>query len=153
MSYTYRINRELKLNYVKAFGSVNGVQVIETSQRMFKDPEWKFVRKQISDFREANELIITFQDFEKIVEVEKEQQPIQEKIHNGETGKLAIVAEKEIYDIIFRLYSIKTKDGFHETRIFNTMDDAIVWLDFPLFEGKGEEHLIEYFPEFKNIKK
>ena len=153
MSYTYRINRELKLNYVKAFGSVNGVQVIETSQRMFIDPEWKFVRKQISDFREANELIITFQDFEKIIEVEKKQQPLQEKIHNGETGKLAIVAEKEIYDIIFRLYSIKTKDGFHETRIFNTMDDAIVWLDFPLFEGKGEEHLIEYFPEFKNIKK
>ena len=152
MSYTYRINRELKLNYVKAFGSVNGTQIIETSQRMFKDPEWKFVRKQISDFREANELIITFQDFEKIVEAEKKQQPLQEKIHNGETGKLAIVAEKEIYDIIFRLYSIKTKDGFHETRIFNKMDDAIVWLNFSLFEGKGEEYLIENFPELKNIK-
>ncbi|MFZ0456592.1 MAG: hypothetical protein WAM24_22775, partial [Ignavibacteriaceae bacterium] len=131
MSYTYRINRELKLNYVKANGSVSGEQVIRTAQRMFIDPDWKYVRKQISDFREAKELIITFQDFEKIIEVEKEQQSSQEIIHNGEKGKLAIVAEKEIYDIVFRLYSIKTKDGFHDTRIFNTMDEAIVWLDLP----------------------
>ncbi|MGA9291704.1 MAG: hypothetical protein WBV81_03885 [Ignavibacteriaceae bacterium] len=152
MSYTYRINRELKLNYVKANGSVSGEQVIRTAQRMFIDPDWKYVRKQISDFREAKELIITFQDFEKIIEVEKEQQSSQEIIHNGEKGKLAIVAEKEIYDIVFRLYSIKTKDGFHDTRIFNTMDEAIVWLDLPLFEGKDEKHLKENFPELKNSK-
>ncbi len=152
MSYTYRINKELKLNYVKAYGSVTGVQVAETAQKMFSDPEWKFVRKQISDFRETKELVLTFQDFEKIIEVEKEQQAAQEKIHNGESGKLAIVAEKEIYDIVFRLYSIKTKNGFHETRIFNDMDEAVAWLDFPLLENKDEQHLKDNFPELKNFE-
>ena len=153
MPYTYRINRELKLNYIKAYGSVSGMQIIETARKMFNDSEWKFVRKQISDFREANELVITSQDFEKIIEVEEEQRPAQEIIHNGEKGRLAIVAEKEIYDIIFSLYSIKTKDGFHETRILHTIDEAIVWLDLPLLKGKDEEHLKENFPELKNIKK
>lgn len=150
MSYTYRIKKELKLNYIKASGSVCGKEIIETAQRMFNDPDWKFVRKQISDFREAKELIITFQDFEKIIEAEKKQQPSQEIIHDGETGKLAIVTEKEIYDIIFSLYSIKTKDSFHETRIFNDMDEAVAWLDFQL-ENKDEEHLKDNFPELKNI--
>ena len=129
MSYTYRINKELKLNYVKASGSVHVSEIIETARKMFRDPDWKFVRKQISDFREATGLIITFEGFEKIIEVEKEQQEEQEKIHNGETGKLAIVAEKDIYDIIFELYSVKTKDGFHKTKIFNNIDQALVWLE------------------------
>ena len=151
MAYNYIINKEMKLNFVNASGLVSGKEIIETTTKMFKDPDWKFVRKQISDFREAKELIITSQDFEKIIEVEKKQQPLQEIIHNGETGKLAIVAKKEIYDIVFKLYSIKTKDGFHKTGIFNDMDEAVVWLDFPSLENKDEEYLKNNFPELKNI--
>ena len=49
----------------------------------------------------------------------------------GKPGKLAIVAEKELYDIIFKLYKVKTKDGFHETQIFNNIEDALAWLNEP----------------------
>ena len=128
MPYTYKIIKELKLNYVKASGTVLGKDIIDTARQTFKDPDWSHVRKQISDFKDVKELVITFQEFEKIVVVEKEQQDEQEKIHNGEIGKLAIVAEKDIYDIIFKLYEFKTKDGFHETRLFNNLDEALVWL-------------------------
>ncbi|MFZ0453132.1 MAG: hypothetical protein WCE54_19825 [Ignavibacteriaceae bacterium] len=128
MPYMYKIIKELKLNYVKATGTVVGKEIVDTSRKMFKDPEWNYVRKQISDFREVKELVIEFQEFETIVGVEKEQQEKQEKIHNGETGKLAIVADKELYDIIFKLYEFKTAEGFHETKLFNTLDEALVWL-------------------------
>jgi hypothetical protein len=129
LPYNYKIIKELKLNYVKASGKVTGNEIIETSKKMFIDPDWIYVRKQISDFRETKELILTFQEFDAIVNIEKEQQQEQEEIHNGETGKLAIVAEKELYDIIFKLYQFKTKDGFHETKLFNNIEDALIWLN------------------------
>ena len=139
MPYNYKIIKELKLNYVKASGIVLGKEIVDSARKMFKDPDWSCVRKQISDFKEVKELVITFQEFEKIIGVEKEQNEEQEKIHKGEIGKLAIVANKEIYDIIFKLYEIKTKDGFHKTKLFNTLDNALIWL-YELPANKNKEY-------------
>ncbi len=129
MSWTYKIYKEQKLNYVKASGLTLGKEIIETTKKMFNDPEWKFVRRQISDFRDVKEFVVTFSEFDKLIDLEKEHQEEQEKIHNGETGKMAIVAQKDLYDIIFKLYKVKTKDGSHETQIFNNIEDALAWLN------------------------
>ena len=38
MSWTYRIYKEQKLNYVKASGITLGKEIIETTKKMFKRP-------------------------------------------------------------------------------------------------------------------
>ena len=65
-------------------------------KKCLKDPDWKFVRRQISDFREVKEFVVTFREFDRIVDLEKEQHEEQEKIHNGETGKIGDSSRKRI---------------------------------------------------------
>ena len=128
MSYTYQINKEKSLNYVKGSGVVLGSEILATTEKMFNDPDWIYVKKQINNFLQIKELVISINEFEKLIELEKQSVVQQNKILTGETGQLAIVAQKELYDIIFQLYAFKTKGLSHDTKMFNTVDEALLWL-------------------------
>ncbi len=129
MAFSYKILKDKKLNYIKGSGIALGSEIIDTTKAMFNDPDWKYVRKQISDFRNIKELVVTFQEFDELIRIEDEFGVEQAKIHAGEIGKLAIVAKNELHDIIFKLYKEKTKKGAHETQIFYTIEEAENWLE------------------------
>ncbi len=138
MPFSYKILKDKKLNYIKASGIALGCEIINTTKAMFNDPDWIYVRKQISDFRNIKELVVTFQEFDELIRIEEEFGVEQAKIHDGEIGKLAIVAKNELHDIIFKLYKEKTKKGAHETQIFNTIEGAENWLELNKFNQEND---------------
>lgn len=129
MSYSYKIYKDQNLNIIKASDVVYGSEVFETMEKMFDDPDWKYVKKQINDFLDVKELVVTEKEFEKVLLLEQKLSEKNKQILDGKTGKLAIVANKELYKILFNLYAYKTKGLAHTTKIFDTIDDAFVWIN------------------------
>ncbi len=107
----------------KCEGSVTGQELKEANKIIYKDPnKIKQISYQIVDSLDASDVSISSAEIKEIAELDREAF----KIHP--VMVIALVAEKDLFFGLARMWESFATDGPLETMVFRKMEDAQQWI-------------------------
>ena len=119
---TINIKWEGKGIYWKASGIVTAEDIFETDKEINADPRYDDVRYQVIDLLDVTDMNVKVHEVTQIASFDKASQLSNPRI------KIAIISTDETTQSLASLYSAESLNSPWETRIFNTLKDALEWV-------------------------
>ena len=118
MPASYRIDKSLGLVFTTAQGVLTGQDILTHRQRLREDPDFDPGYNQLIDLRDVFEFPVSGAEMPRIVD------------HHlfNEKSRRAIVAEKDIYFGMARMYEMYGEADPSQIRVFRDMAEARRWL-------------------------
>jgi hypothetical protein len=125
LPYSCTISPQQRRGIVRLTGTIQGTTFMEAMEALYRSPEWQPGFDALWDARGVTELLLDERDVKAIVAL------MLDLTARMGPGRAAFVIARELDWMIARLLIYRTRVPSRERRTFETMEEALAWLDAP----------------------